>query len=132
MSRKLQRPFDSSPLDFASWHDRWCGPDRGLLGCWERGRRLREEEPELARRAKQGELVRLCWKGGTEHLDDNEKTAGKKPKPSNLDGTLNYLATWQGLRGEDLNIDLDATVMIVCSKKKRAVTFCGLRQMRLI
>ena len=38
-------------------------------------------------------------------------------------GTIRYLAQWQGLRGEDLNIELDADVVITCAARGREVTF---------
>ena len=60
--------------------------------CWEVGRELREKKPELARRAENGELPALGWKGGVE----------TKTKKGEIYGTLFYLAQWQGLRGDDL------------------------------
>jgi hypothetical protein len=36
---------------------------------------------------------------------------------------LKYLATWQGLRGEDLNVALEDETVIVCSKTGQAVVF---------
>ena len=33
------------------------------------------------------------------------------------------MATWQGLRGEDLDIALDGESVIVCSKTEQAVVF---------
>jgi hypothetical protein len=106
-----------------TWKVRWRHADLGLIGCWERGRRLRQENPVLAKRAEQGELVTLWWTGGTENIDLDEDGGGKKSKSGKRYGTLNYLATWQGLRGEDLEVDLDAEVVIVCSMAKRAVIF---------
>lgn len=38
-------------------------------------------------------------------------------------GTLNYLATWQGLRGEDLNIHVNDEKRIVCTKTNMTVVF---------
>ena len=38
-------------------------------------------------------------------------------------GTWNYLATWQGLRGEDLDITLESTRKIVCTKTGQAILF---------
>jgi hypothetical protein len=74
---------------------------------------MRVAEPELATRAEDGELLLLDWKGGVEEKLKIEK------KP----GTLNYLATWQGLRGEDLDIVLDDVREIVCSKTGQGVVF---------
>jgi DNA polymerase-3 subunit epsilon len=126
MTLRVQRPFDAPPRSELPWDEKWRGPDRGLICCWERGRRLRDENPELAKRAEQGELVTLCFKGGTENIDvdeDSEDGARKKPKSSKRYGVLQYLAAWQGLRGEPLDIDIDTAVTIVCSRAKRAVIF---------
>ena len=38
-------------------------------------------------------------------------------------GTLNYLAQWQGLRGDDLDIEPDQEYELTCSKTGMAVTF---------
>jgi hypothetical protein len=86
-------------LDFA---ERWRGPDKGLILCWENGRQLRSKDAELSAKAENGELVMLEWKGGVEG----------KLKMETKPGTLSNLATWQGLRGEDLNISWS---VICCS-----------------
>lgn len=113
MATHLHRSIDLPIRKGLSWDELWRGPDRGLIWCWERGRQKRVEEPELAARADKGELVVLAWKGGvTEKLKIE-----KKP------GTLNYLATWQGLRGEDLDIALEEERLIVCSKTGQTVAF---------
>jgi len=81
---------------------------------------MRLRDSAIAKRAEQGELVTLPWKGGTENIDETKK---RKTKAQARYGTLNYLATWQGLRGEDLDISLDKEIVIVCSKTKRSVIF---------
>ena len=96
-----------------SFEERWKGPDHGLITAWEVGRRRRKEMPEIAKRAANGELPVSAWKGGV------EKTLKKKAKF----GTLEYLAEWQGLRGEDLDIDLDEEVTLVCSRTGMEVTY---------
>jgi hypothetical protein len=97
-----------------SWQETWGGSDNGLIRCWESGRRMREEDPRAAARAENGELVPLVWKGGVERaLKDG------KPKP----GSLNYLAMWQGLRGDDLDIDLDGVKLVVCARTGQSVEF---------
>jgi len=48
----------------------------------------------------------LGWKGGVD----------KKTKKGEKYGTLKYLAQWQGLRGEDLNIDLSDEPELICSR----------------
>jgi hypothetical protein len=98
-----------------TWAERWQGPDIGLISCWERGREKSREAPELAALAREGQLVLLPWQGGVE----------KALKKSHKFGTLNYLAMWQGLRGDDLSIDLDQEVPVVCSATKMTVIFTG-------
>lgn len=113
MAMRLRRSIDQPIREGLSWNELWRGPDRGLIWCWERGRQKRVEEPELAARADKGELVVLAWKGGVE----------KKLKIEKKPGTLNYLATWQGLRAEDLDIALEDERLIVCSKTGQTVAF---------
>jgi hypothetical protein len=59
------------------------------------------------------ELVTLAWKGGVQEKLKIEK------KP----GALQYLATWQGLRCEDLNIDLEGESIMVCMRTGQIVLF---------
>jgi len=113
MATRLFRSVDQPIREGLSWSERWEGPDKGLIWCWERGRQRRLENPDLAELADKGELVLLGWKGGVE-----EKLKTKK-KP----GTLKYLATWQGLRGEALDIDLEGERVIECTKTRQKVVF---------
>jgi hypothetical protein len=69
--------------------------------------------PILAALADNGELPLMDWKGGVE----------KKLKLEKKPGTLKYLATWQGLRGSDLDLSLDEKVVLVCTKTGQAVEF---------
>lgn len=113
MGTRLYRSIDEPIRQRLSSKERWEGPDRGLICCWERGRQKRAVEPQLAARADNGELVILAWKGGVE-----EKVAAESKQ-----GTLQYLATWLGLRGEDLYIDIAAVRAITCSKTNQTVVF---------
>ena len=115
-----------------SWDERWHGPDRGLIICWEAGRELRDQDRALAARAEAGELVSLPWKGGTEPPTWNTTTAAKRAakqeakkakKAGRKYGTVQYLAMWQGLRGEDLDIDLEADPEVTCSRRGVRVIF---------
>lgn len=81
--------------------------------CWELGRERREKEPHLAVRAENGELPPLGWKGGVE----------SKTKKSWKYGTLFYLAEWQGLRGDDLDIDPQQEPELTCSRTGIRVIF---------
>ena len=115
MSQRIYRSYRQPKREGLSWQELWHGDDRGLILCWEIGRELRQREPELARRAENGELPISVWKGGVE----------KKIKKSEKYGTLNYLAQWQGLRGEDLNIDLSEELELICSKTGMKVIYIG-------
>jgi hypothetical protein len=110
---RLHRSISEPIREEMSWKDTWAGPDNGLIFCWEHGRRERVEKPELAARADNGELVPLDWKGGVH----------RKLKIDKQPGTLYYLATWQGLRAEDLDIDLEGERTIVCTRFGQAVMF---------
>ena len=109
--RSKQEPFREG----LTWEERWKGPDKGLITCWEVGQRIREENPELAESAMKGELPPLGWKGGVE----------RKLKAREKIGTLMYLAQWQGLRGEDLDIDTGAEPQHVCTRTGMRVIFTG-------
>ena len=76
---------------------------------------MRLEDPSLAAQAADGQLVVLPWKGGV------EKSIKKKQKF----GTLSYLAMWQGLRGEDLDIDPGKEIVLNCTATGMAVVFTG-------
>jgi hypothetical protein len=102
MANHLQRSVDSPIRVDLTWDESWQGPDRGLITCWERGRERRRSEPELATKACRGELVTVGWKRGTQK----------------------YLATWQGLRNEDLDILLDGEVELICTRTGKKVKFC--------
>lgn len=104
MARLVQRSREEPARAGATWEERWRGDDRGLVTCWEVGRALAAKQPELAERAKRGELPVLGWKGGVER-----KLTVRKY------GTRNYLAQWQGLRGNDLDIDLDHEYELTCA-----------------
>lgn len=114
MGNRIYRSYSEPIREGISWDERWRGPDKGLINCWEVGRKLRSKEPELARKAENGELPTVGgWKGGVD----------KKLKQDVKYGVLFYLAEWQGLRGEDLDIDLDQEVEIVCSRTQQRVIF---------
>jgi hypothetical protein len=113
MSTRLTRSITEPIRDGLTWHETWRGPDEGLIFCWERGRQERLQRPDDAARADKGELIGLDWKGGVR----------KKLKVAVARGTLRYLATWQGIRGKDLDINLKGETMLVCSRTQQAVVF---------
>ena len=115
MSHRVHRPYSEIRRVGLSWDERWKCCDKGLINCWEIGRERREKDPELSQRAENGELPPLEWKGGV-------------VRPLKIQvkyGTLNYLAAWQGLRGEDLDIDLSSEVELTCSRTGMRVIFTG-------
>lgn len=115
MSQRIYRSYGQPKRERLSWQELWQGDDKGLILCWEIGREIRQKEPELAQRAENGELPVLVWKGGVE----------KKTKISEKYGTLHYLAQLQGLRGEDLNIELSEEPELICSKTGMKVIYTG-------
>lgn len=117
MSKRVFRSTEEEPRGGLPWSERWRSEDRGLIVCWEVGRRMSQEQPELAVRARRGQLPKLGWKGGL--------APEPTPKMDWKYGTLNYLAQWQGLRGEDLDIDLSEERAIVCSETGVRVVFTG-------
>lgn len=111
MYRSIADPIRFDP----SFDDRWGNTDLGLITSWERGREKSIEEPNLAEQALAGQLLVLPWKGGV------EKAIQKKVKF----GVFNYLAMWQGLRGEDLNIDVEKETSLTCTATGMIVIFTG-------
>jgi len=110
---KVQRSITEAIREGGTWDERWNAEDNGLIACWERGREKRLEDPSLVAQAEAGQLVVLPWKGGV------EREIKKKQKF----GTLFYLAMWQGLRGEDLNIDPNEETALNCTTTGMAVVF---------
>lgn len=109
---KLHRLATEPIRSNTSSDGRWDGPDQGLIACWERGRVKSQEDAVLASRVREGQLVILPWKGGVEKAIKTKKY-----------GTLKYLAMWQGLRGEDLNIDTEKETVLTCSVTGMRVIF---------
>ena len=112
MTNNFYRSTEEPNRKGLTWEELWKGSDNGLVACWERGRVKASDNPKLAESCKKGELPILAWKGGVD-----KKIKGKKY------GSLFYLATWQGLRGEDLNINQHQDVTIICAKTNVEVIF---------
>lgn len=113
MTSHLKRSIKEPIREGLTTDERWSSRINGLIWCWERGRQKREEDIELAEAAERGELIVLAWEGGLE----------KPLKMKTKVGTLNYLATWQGLRGEDLHLSLVEDRSITCSRFDQEVVF---------
>lgn len=131
---RVRRSIGAVDRDGLEWNDVWCGDDRGLIAAWEAGRRMAEKRPDLARAARRGELVTLPWKGGIDPDDlaataarkaERERRTGtkSKTKPRQRYGPLLYLAMWQGLRGDDLDVTLNGETRLTCTASGVAVTF---------
>jgi len=112
---KIQRLVTEPIRANLTWEESWNAADHGLITCWECGRDRALQDPELAARARSGQLVLLPWKGGV------EKAIKKKQKY----GVYYYLAMWQGLRGEDLNVDPERETLVTCTASKMDVVFTG-------
>lgn len=110
----IEQSFDSATPQGESWNERWEGADRGLVCSWLRGIQKAKESPELAEQAIRGELPSLPWVGG-----------GKAIKAGTRTGALQYLAMWQGLRGDDLSIDPAIGATRTCTSTGMVVTFTG-------
>lgn len=109
----IQRPIAAPIRANLTWEARWRGSDRGLIHCWELGRRLRLTDKPTARQAEKGEFPPLPWKGGfTGELKAKKRYA-----------TLQYLAMWQGLAGLDLSIDPDKEATLTCSRTALPMIF---------
>jgi hypothetical protein len=110
---KIYRSFIAPDRTNLTWKETWENEDKGLIKNYEVGRTLAKKNPELAEKAQNGELPQLGYKGG---IKDDIKSKEKI-------GTLNYLAQWQALRGEDLNLDTDKEIAITCTRTNVKVTF---------
>lgn len=73
------------------------------------------ELPNLAALAREGQLVELPWRGGVQ----------KALKKTEKYGTYLYLAMWQGLRGEDLDVDVQWERTLTCSATGMRVLYTG-------
>ena len=109
IQRNITEPIRSG----LTWDQRWGADDGGLIACWERGRQMGKDDPDLVAAVKRGELPELAWKGG---LSATLKSGRKE-------GSYFYLAMWQGIRNESLHIDTDTTVTLACAKFKTSVTY---------
>lgn len=109
---EITRAISALPSGNQTWAARWEGKDGVLTVCWDRRREKAGEVPELAALASAGVLVALSWKGGI----------GRATKFGHKFGSFYYLAMWQGLRGDPLDVSLDEEVTIACTKTGMTVT----------
>lgn len=110
---RITASINNPPSIGPTWEDRWEGPDKGLICCWLNGIERSQTDPALAAKARAGELPAMGWKGG---LDKPIKAKSKI-------GAHYYLATWQGLRGEDLDIEQGQDVHMQCTRTGNTVIY---------
>ena len=110
---RVFRSFSDSKIGSPSCFERWNGSDKGLITCWEVGRKKRESDFSLVEKVENKELPILAWKGGVD----------KKLVNPHKFGSLNYLAQWQGIGGQDLDISLTEEVVLECALTRMKVTF---------
>ena len=106
MGKRIHRSIKEPIRKNLTADEKWRGDDKGLILCWEEGRELAETQPKLMKRAQRGELPMLSWKGGVK----------RNPKKKKKAGSFCYLAQWQGLKGDDLDIKLSEKQTIKCSR----------------
>lgn len=111
---RIQESIARPPSLAERWQDRMEGVDKGLIASWLRGIEKGKEDPALAAKARAGELPPLPWKGGVERAIKGSKI-----------GALHYFAAWQGLRGEDLDVDMNDEVSMTCTRTQVTVLFTG-------
>ncbi|MBN1981730.1 MAG: hypothetical protein JW795_09375 [Chitinivibrionales bacterium] len=76
MNHRIFRSYKESLRENISYEVRWKSCDKGLINCWEVGRELSKKDPELAERARNGELPALGWKGGVKKKTKKKKSTG--------------------------------------------------------
>jgi len=109
---RIYKSISDPIIDVLDYDERINGPDRGLINSWFVGRKLALRDLDLVARIMAGELPVMAAKGGVEKKVKIDKT-----------GSLWYLAAWQGLRGEDLDIDTGSEYSMVCSRFKVRVVY---------
>lgn len=109
----LQRYKSENLKTSDNYAERWQGPDGGLICAWLAGLQKASVDSQLARKALDGELPVTPFKGGVE----------KAIKTKTKVGAFHYVAYWQGLRSEDLNIDPQLALQKTCSRTGVLVSF---------
>lgn len=113
MTERIQVDANTPIRPTLSWSETWESADKGLIKCWEVGRELATKRPELVEATLKDQLPPLGWKGGV----------SRSLKKLEKFGSLKYLAQWQGLRGENLDIAPSEEVVKTCSRTQMIVTF---------
>lgn len=106
---KVSRSISIPVRKYPSFEERWKSYDRGLITAWEVGREKAITSPKLKESALNNELPVLGYIGGYSKELSNIKFKY---------ASFYYLAQWQGIRGNDLDIDSirDEGKVLICSK----------------
>lgn len=87
------------------FHIRVAGPDQGLILAWHVGRQMGRDDPSLKLECQMGRFPPKLYKVGT----------------------LEYLAQWQGIRGDILHIDTERTIDMLDAGTGAKVVFTRMR-----
>lgn len=104
---------DWADISQQNWANRWERSDQGLITAWVAGQEYARKNPDLVERARAGELPILPFRGGVE----------KAIKVGAKVGHLLYVAMWQGLRGDPLDLDTEGQIEMTCAKHRVTVVF---------
>lgn len=113
----IQESIQSPPAAEPDWHKRWEGPDKGLICAWLQGIDKAQHDADMAQCARNGELPVTAFRGGIVKALKNRDIMKL--------GALHYVAYWQGLRGEDLDIDQDTEPQLTCSRTGMTFVYTG-------
>lgn len=100
MANPIQRSISEPERIGLDWNAAWQGPDRGLITCWETGRKLAIQIPELAERCRAGELAAA-------QLERRHARSKRKTKPA-------LFTTWP-----------NGKVTLTCTKTGMVITYTG-------
>jgi len=107
----------------------WRQEDKGIIKAWELGREWSVSYPVMSISAKKGILLELkretgdTINGKPSYVRLFKGGFDKKQKEIFRFGSLHYYAMWLGLRGDDLDIDLEKEYPLVCSKTNMGVVY---------
>jgi hypothetical protein len=59
MPNRIERSIQEPIREDLTWQEAWQGPDKGIIFCWEKGRRERLERPDDDARAQDDHVMNL-------------------------------------------------------------------------
>ena len=106
----------------------WKQDDKGIIKAWELGREWAKLYPKMSSDAKSGCLVELKRKTSSKGDEENyirlfKGGYNKRQTQTFKYGTLHYYAMWLGLRGDNLNVDMEKEYPLVCTRTKMGVVY---------